>query len=262
MQPVQDLTLDATVSRTQYQFTLQASDTAALASWTPRPGGAAADAPGVCRCDQQPGGQRSVRRGGHRPQQRRRFGISVGTVDNALYDAFGQRIVSTIFTQSNQYRVIIEADPALQGSLQSLASIYVPSAGGGRCLCPAIATVQEETRPLLINPRPSFHRAPFPSISLRAPRSVRRQAIESTELGIGLPESISHHVSGGGAGVSQQPQQRTAAAARRRGRDVHRAGCALRELHSSGHDSLDAPSAGIGALLALMLAGDELTSLP
>ncbi len=61
-----------------------------------------------------------------------RLGISVGTVDNALYDAFGQRIVSTIFTQSNQYRVIIEADPALQSSVDSLASSTCRRLAAGR----------------------------------------------------------------------------------------------------------------------------------
>ena len=61
-----------------------------------------------------------------------RFGITAATIDNALYDAFGQRIVSTIFTESNQYRVIMEASPSLQRSPTSLDQIYVPSAGGGQ----------------------------------------------------------------------------------------------------------------------------------
>src|SRR3979490_3614947 len=74
-----------------------------------------------------------------------RLGISVGTVHNALYDPFGQRIVSTIFTQSNQYRVILEADPATYRSVASLASIYVPSAGGGQVPLSATPTVHVET---------------------------------------------------------------------------------------------------------------------
>ena len=87
-----------------------------------------------------------------------RLGISVGTVDNALYDAFGQRIVSTIFTQSNQYRVIMEADPKFYNSIDSLASIYLPSAGGGQVPLSAVAKVHVETRPILIN-----HIAQFPA---------------------------------------------------------------------------------------------------
>ena len=121
-----------------------------------------------------------------------RFGVSVGTVDNALYDAFGQRIVSTIFTQANQYRVIIEADPSLQGSLQSLASIYVPSSGGGQVPLTSIASVQEETRPLLIN-----HQAQFPAstVSFNLAPGVSLgagvDAIEQAEKTLGLPASIS-----------------------------------------------------------------------
>ena len=90
-----------------------------------------------------------------------RLGISVGTVDNALYDAFGQRIVSTIFTQSNQYRVIMEADPALQRSLAALDSIYVPSAAADRCRCRRSPRSTQETRPLLIN-----HLAQFPATTV------------------------------------------------------------------------------------------------
>ena len=72
-----------------------------------------------------------------------RLGITLATVDNALYDAFGQRIVSTIFGQSNQYRVILEADPSLQTSLDALGSIYLPSATatGGQVPLSAIAAV-------------------------------------------------------------------------------------------------------------------------
>ena len=69
--------------------------------------------------------------------QAARFGITPATIDNALYDSFGQRIVSTIFTNSNQYRVILEADPSLQTSLHSLSAIYLPSsAAARRCRCP------------------------------------------------------------------------------------------------------------------------------
>src|ERR1700736_431684 len=120
-----------------------------------------------------------------------RLGISVGTVDNALYDAFGQRIVSTIFTQSNQYRVILEADPALYRSVDSLASIYVPSASGGQVPLSAIAKVDVETRPLLIN-----HLAQFPATTVSfnfsqgASLGAAVSAIEDAEHGVGLPNEI------------------------------------------------------------------------
>src|SRR5689334_24995794 len=80
--------------------------------------------------------------------QAARFGITPATIDNALYDSYGQRIVSTIFTNSNQYRVILEADPALQTSLQSLSDIYLPSSVGSTPVpLAAMAKFREETAP-------------------------------------------------------------------------------------------------------------------
>src|SRR6202041_1805244 len=126
MQPVQDLTLDNTVSRTQYQFTLESADATALSTWTPKLVTALRQKPQLADVvsNQEDDGLAAyvtIDR-----DSAARLGISVGTVDNALYDAFGQRIVSTIFTQSNQYRVILEADPATYRSVDSLASLYLP----------------------------------------------------------------------------------------------------------------------------------------
>ena len=87
-----------------------------------------------------------------------RFGITAATIDNALYDAFGQRIVSTIFTQSNQYRVILEADPGVQNTLASLSDIHLPSAGGGQVPLSAFARVEETPVPLEID-----HLGQFPA---------------------------------------------------------------------------------------------------
>ncbi|HLQ12377.1 MAG TPA: MdtB/MuxB family multidrug efflux RND transporter permease subunit [Steroidobacteraceae bacterium] len=260
LQPVQDLTLDATVSRTQYQFTLQASDTAALASWTPRLVAQLRSLPEFAdvTSNQEDNGLSAavvIDR-----NSAARFGVSVGTVDNALYDAFGQRIVSTIFTQSNQYRVIIEADPSQQGSLQSLASIYVPSAGGGQVPLSAIATVREETRPLLIN-----HQAQFPSSTVSfnlapgASLGSGVKAIENAELGVGLPEDISTTFQGAALAfrnnLSNELLLLLAA--------VVVMYIVLGVLYESFIHPVTIlstlPSAGIGALLALMLAGHELT---
>ena len=94
-----------------------------------------------------------------------RFGITAATIDNALYDSFGQRIISTIFTQSNQYRVILEADPKLQNSVASLNDIYLPSAGGGQVPLSAIAHVEQRTVPLQIDHLGPVSRPPsFPSM--------------------------------------------------------------------------------------------------
>jgi multidrug efflux pump len=184
----------------------------------------------------------------------------VGTVDNALYDAFGQRIVSTIFTQSNQYRVIIEAAPTLQRSLDAIDSIYVPSSGGGQVPLSAIAKVTQETRPLLIN-----HLAQFPAstvsfnlasgISLGAAVS----AIERVEQETALPTSIQTTFQGAALAfrnnLSNELLLLLAA--------VLVMYIVLGVLYESFIHPLTIlstlPSAGIGALLALRLFGEDLT---
>src|SRR5262249_15443831 len=191
MQPVQDLTLDASVSRTQYQFSLESADSSVLSEWTPKLVAALRRQPELADVvsNQEDNGLAAyvtIDR-----DSAARLGISVGTVDNALYDAFGQRIVSTIFTQSNQSRVILEADPASYTSVDSLASIYVPSAAGGQVPLSAIARVDVEQRPLLIN-----HLAQFPAttvsfnLSPGASLGAAVDAIEKVEQSIGVPESI------------------------------------------------------------------------
>jgi multidrug efflux pump len=260
MQPVQDLTLDATVSRTQYQFTLQAADAAALSAWTPALVAklrTLAEFADVTSNQEDNGLSASVVID---RDSAARFGISVGTVDNALYDAFGQRIVSTIFTQSNQYRVIIEADPALQRSLASLASIYVPSAGGGQVPLTAIATVKEEARPLLLN-----HQAQFPAstISFNLAPGVSLgaavQAIEGAEQELALPASISTTFQGAALAFRNNLGNELLLLLAA----VVVMYIVLGVLYESFIHPVTIlstlPSAGIGALLALMFAGDELT---
>ncbi len=241
MQPVQDLTLDTTVSRTQYQFTLESADAAALSTWTPKLLGALRRQSELADVvsNQEDNGLAAyvtIDR-----DSAARLGISVGTVDNALYDAFGQRIVSTIFTQSNQYRVILEADPASYRSVDSLESIYVPSAGGGQVPLSAIAKVDVETRPLLIN-----HLAQFPATTVSfnlapgASLGAAVAAIESAERAVGLPAEHTHHFSRCRARIPQQPDQRASVVGGRGAGDVHRARSALRKFRSSHYDSLDA----------------------
>ena len=127
MQPVQDLSIDTAVSATQYQFTLDNQDLALLQEWTPKVLERLARIPDIVdvASDLQPNG-RSVTVDIDRASAAR-FGITPASIDNALYDAYGQRIISTIFTQSNQYRVILDIDPAMKRSLKSLGSIYLPS---------------------------------------------------------------------------------------------------------------------------------------
>ncbi len=266
MQPVQDLTLDTTISRTQYQFTLESADAAALSAWTPKLLEVLRRQPELADVvsNQEDDGLAAyitIDR-----DSAARLGISVGTVDNALYDAFGQRIVSTIFTQSNQYRVILEADPASYRSVESLASIYVPSAGGGQVPLSAIAKVHVETRPLLIN-----HLAQFPAttvsfnLSPGASLGSGVSAIENAEQsvrderGAGLPNSIRTTFQGAAlafrSNLTNELLLLVAA--------VLVMYIVLGVLYESFIHPITIlstlPSAGIGALLALMLAGEDLT---
>ncbi len=260
MQPVQDLTLDTTVSRTQYQFTLESADGAALSAWAPKLVSALRQQSELADVvsNQEDNGLAAyvtIDR-----DSAARLGISVGTVDNALYDAFGQRIVSTIFTQSNQYRVILEADPAAYRSIDSLESIYVPSAGGGQVPLSAISKVNVETRPLLIN-----HLAQFPATTVSfnlapgASLGAAVAAIESAERDVGLPDSIRTTFQGAAlafrSNLTNELLLLVAA--------VLVMYIVLGVLYESFVHPITIlstlPSAGIGALLALMLAGDDLT---
>jgi multidrug efflux pump len=260
MQPVQDLTLDNTISRTQYNFTLESADAAALSSWTPQLVSRLKQLPELSDVvsNQEDNGlavQVTIDR-----DSAARLGISVGTVDNALYDAFGQRIVSTIFTQSNQYRVILEADPHSYTSIDALSSIYVPSAGGGQVPLSAIAKVTVEARPLLIN-----HLAQFPAttvsfnLSPGASLGAAVDAIEAAEKSENVPGSI--HTTFQGAALafrSNLTNELLLLVAA-----VLVMYIVLGVLYESFIHPVTIlstlPSAGIGALLALILAGDDLT---
>jgi multidrug efflux pump len=260
MQPVQDLTLDNTISRTQYQFTLESADATALSTWAPKLVTALNQLPDLADVvsNQEDNGLAAyvtIDR-----DSAARLGISVGTVDNALYDAFGQRIVSTIFTQSNQYRVIMEADPNSYRSVDSLASIYVPAAGGGQVPLSAIASVDVQTRPILIN-----HLAQFPATTVsfnlapNASLGAAVTAIEDAERTLGMPSSIRTTFQGAAlafrSNLSNELLLLVAA--------VLVMYIVLGVLYESFIHPITIlstlPSAGIGALLALMLFGDDLT---
>jgi multidrug efflux pump len=153
MQPVQDLSIDTAVSATQYQFTLENQDLALLQTWTPKVLQRLSQIPSIVdvASDLQPDG-RSVTVDLDRANAAR-FGITPAIVDNALYDAYGQRIISTIFTQSNQYRVILDVDPSMSRSVKSLDSIYLPSAASttGQTPLGSVATFNVKTSPLQIS---------------------------------------------------------------------------------------------------------------
>jgi multidrug efflux pump len=260
MQAVQDLTLDSTVNRTQYQFTMQHSDTNVLSEWTPKLVARLRELPELAdvTSNQQNSGMAifvQVDR-----DSAARLGVSVGTVDNALYDAFGQRIVSTIFTQSNQYRVILEVDPSLEHSIASLDTLYVPSASGGQVPLSAIAKVTQESRPLLIT-----HLAQFPATTVSfnlgpgASLGAAVKAIEQAEKDIDLPQSIRTTFQGAALAFQNNLTNELLLLLAA----VAVMYIVLGVLYESFIHPVTIlstlPSAGIGALLALILAGDDLT---
>jgi len=163
MQPVQDLTIDTQLSATEYQFTVEDANPAELSVWVNKLTAALKPVPQIAdlTSDMQASGLAATVTI-DRPTAAR-FGITPATVDNALYDAFGQRIVSTIFTQSNQYRVILEATPALQSVDTDLKTIYLPSstAVGGEAPLSAMVHVTTGSTPLVIG-----HLGQFPSTTI------------------------------------------------------------------------------------------------
>jgi multidrug efflux pump len=259
MQPVQDLTIDDRVSRTQYQFVLESPNQSDLAVWVPKltdqlnklsqVSDVASDL-----SDRGLGIFINIDR-----DSAARFGITAATIDNALYDAFGQRIVSTIFTESTQYRVIMEADPKLQRSPASLALIYIPSAAGGQVPLSSIAKFDERPEPLLIN-----HMGQFPSntISFNVPKGGSLgsavTAIRRVEAQIGMPESIFTSFQGAADAFESSLSN-----------ELFLIGAAILTMYiilgilyeSFIHPITilsTLPSAGIGALLALMIVGSDL----
>jgi multidrug efflux pump len=261
MQPIQDLTIEGTVSRTQYQFILQDADPAQLAEWTPKLVDKLSQIPQLADVVSDISNQGlsvfiQIDR-----DQAARFGITPATIDNALYDSYGQRIVSTIFTNSNQYRVILEADPALQTSLKSLSDIYLPSSVGGPPVPLAVmAKMREETAPLQVS-----HLGQFPASTVSfnlAPGASLGEAvtaIKQAQVDIGLPLSVISSFQGAAlafqSSLSNQLFLILAA--------IVTVYIVLGVLYESFIHPLTIlstlPSAGIGALLALMAAGDDLT---
>jgi multidrug efflux pump len=163
MQPVQSLTLNTSTSPTQYQFTLEDPNEADFTTYVPQLMAKLKTLPQLAdvASELQANGL-SVFINIDRTNAAR-FGITPATVDSALYDAFGQRIISTIFTQTDQYRVIMQVDPKLTQNIASLGSIYLPSsaATGGQVPLSAIATFTEQPDPLVIE-----HLGQFPATTI------------------------------------------------------------------------------------------------
>jgi multidrug efflux pump len=194
MQPVQDLTIDSTISRAPYHFVLEDANSTEFNAWVPRLVQQLSELPQITDVASDLQQQGLTLNIVIDRATAARFGITPATVDNALYDAFGQRIISTIYTQSNQYRVILEVDPSLQRSLDALSMIYLPSSSSstnGQVPLSAIVHLEQRTGPLLVT---HYGQLPATTISFNTAPGVSLgaavDAIEQTEKELGLPISF------------------------------------------------------------------------
>ena len=260
MQAVQDVQIDSRVSRTQYQYTLQDADEAELSQWAGRLLASLRELPQLTdvASDEQSGGlQTSVQIDRQRAS---RLNILPQAIDDTLYDAFGQRQVSTIFTQLTQYRVILEADPNFQLTPKALDKIYVKSSTGQTVPLSAFATLKTQTAPLTI-----VHQGQFPAVTLsfnlRPGGSLGDavQAIQTTEKRLGLPETVVTTFSGSAAefrsSLKSEPFLILAAII-----VIYIVLGVLYESYIHPITILSSlPSAGVGALLALMITDNDLS---
>ncbi|CAN5136387.1 multidrug efflux RND transporter permease subunit MuxB [soil metagenome] len=260
MQPLQDLTIEDRVSRTQYQFTLDSANPADLATWVPRLVDRLRQLPELAdvASDLQNQGLQAFIQIDRDTASR--LGITVTQIDNALYNAFGQRLVSTIFTQASQYRVVLEMQPEFARGLTSLDQIYLPSSSGVQIPLSTVARLVEQPTALVIN-----HLAQFPattvSFNLGPGASLGHAVdlIEATERDLGMPASIRTEFQGAtlafrGA-LGNQLWLILAA--------IVTMYIVLGVLYESFIHPVTIlstlPSAGIGALLALLLTGNDLS---
>ncbi len=281
MQPVQDIQIGARVSRTQYQYTLTDTDAAELAEWTPRLIDRLRASPELTNVtsDQQEDGFATeivVDR-----DRATRLGVTMQAIEDVLYDAFGQRQVSTIYQQSNQYRVVMSADPSWVSNPKSLEKLRVPGTvasfganGAAQIATSTVATTNtvaqvplmsiahlvRRTAPLVIT-----HQSQFPAVTLsfdvRAGAALGDAvaAVQQAEADIGLPSTIIGAYSGDAAefqrSLAAEPWLILAAIA-----VIYIVLGVLYESFIHPVTILSTlPSAGIGALLALMFTGADLS---
>ncbi|WP_233234143.1 MdtB/MuxB family multidrug efflux RND transporter permease subunit [Bordetella sp. LUAb4] len=259
MQPVQDLTIEDRVSRTQYQMTLSNPDLKVLSEWTPKVIDRLSRLPELADVtdDLQDEGLQTfvdIDR-----DAASRLGITAATIDEALYDAFGQRLISTIFTQSAQYRVVLEVMPQFSRGPESLSQIYVPTAGGTQVPLSSVAHISESRTVLAVNRLDQF---PMVTVSFNLARGASLsgavQAIQAAEKDMGLPSAIETRFQGAAAAFQSSLTSTLwlVLAA------IVTMYIVLGVLYESFIHPVTIlstlPSAGVGALLALLLTGNEL----
>ena len=259
LQPVQDLSIESTVSRTQYQFSVESANPDDLNLWVGRLVDKLQTLPALAdvASDLQNDGLQAYLEIDR--DSASRLGVTVAAIDNALYNAFGQRLVSTIFTQSNQYRVVLEAPPELQRNLAALDNIYVTAVGGAEVRLTAVAKVSERRAPLSIN-----HAAQFPAATISfnlAPGFSLGDAVDAigqAKQDLGLPASIITSFQGAAQAFSASLTNTLFLILAA----VVTMYIVLGVLYESYIHPITIlstlPSAGVGALLALQLWGTDL----
>jgi multidrug efflux pump len=259
VQPVQDLTIDSNVSRAQYQFSLEGPDQPTINTWAGNIVQALAKDPKLRNVGADVQDQGLTAFVNIDRDTAARLAITPSTVDDALYDAFGQRIISTIFTESNQYRVILEADPTEINTPAGLRTLYMSSGGGAPTPLGAISSIQTQTGPLQID-----HVAQFPAanISFDAAPGVSLgdavSAIQADEARLKIPAVVTTTFLGAAdafqSSLSNELWLILAAIV-----CVYIVLGVLYESYIHPITILSTlPSAGVGALLALMISGSDL----
>ena len=259
MQSVQDLTVEDRVSRTQFQYTLEDANADELNTWTKKLVDKLRSLPQLTdvATDQQTLGSQARlvidRVTGSR------LGITPLAIDNALYDAFGQRQIATLFTQLNQYHLVLETLPDFQKDPQMLDKIYVKSSSGGAVPLNTFTHFESGTAPLVIN-----RQGQFPSVTISfnlAPGAALGQAtraIEEAQKELGMPLSVQASFQGAAASfqasLKNEPWLILAAIV-----TVYIVLGVLYESYIHPITILSTlPSAGVGAILALLLCRSEL----
>jgi multidrug efflux pump len=259
MQPIQDLTVEDRVSRTQFQYSMEDVDAQELSLWSQKLIQQLSSSTALrdVASDQQNGGLQAdvvVDR-----DSASRLGILPAQIDSTLYDAFGQRQVSTIYTQLNQYHVVLEVDPQFQKDPESLDSLYVKSNTGTQVPLSAFSRIERSNTALAIN-----HQGQFPVVTLsfnlapNASLGEATKAIDAAEQAIHMPPSIHTSFQGTAAAfrnsLSSEPLLILAAII-----TVYIVLGVLYESYIHPITILSTlPSAGVGALLALLITGNDL----
>ena len=259
LQPTQDLTIDAETGPTEYRLSIEAVDSATVTQWVRKLMQQLQGAPQVRNVTSDAGAEGLSAFVDIDRNTASRLAITASAVDDALYSAFGQRIVSTIFTETNQYRVILEAQPEQLNSPTALGNLNLRTSGGQPTPLLAMATIREQLAPLQIT-----HVAQYPAATVgfdTAPGVSLGRAVDSIRVAaqeIGLPKGVTMNFLGaaGAYEKSLSNQLWLILAA------VVCVYIVLGVLYESYVHPLTIlstlPSAGVGALLALMVTGNDL----